>query len=635
MNGTAQFGVCIESSQHDGGRTMTGWSTWILWQRWRLLAVGLALGALMAPDALADFIRREVSPGVYATVKAGRRLSLECDPPPGKPGEALLRTVLADANAWSRYKGKGTVAIDFKKLRPAVQRRALLSVYTDDVVNEHGWTHFVADSRETLWTLSEWLTGRGDRYKQIMSHNDLSSSGLRPGQRIEIPRKLLSDVMRIPTPDRRLPVEAEFIEPDPAEASEGNEKPPSAASAKEVYAPKGPLHYRKDGNGAFAVYEFARGDTLYSAVGKRFTTATKHADVMTALEAIVARSGINDVRDIDAGTEVRIPIELLAKEFQPGTPAKIAAAPGDERVLQASQPKPAAKRSPRKPLSGVVIVLDPGHGGVATGAEHAPSGLYEDEIVYDICVRVYQILTAETDARVYLTMLDRSQGLKPTNQTRFQRDEDEEILTTPKPYANTHVKTSLYLRSYLANAIYRREVNRGVHPENIVFTSMHADSLGNTKARGTMVYVPSALLRGLTPAVHKSGSTYDQYNEVRQSPHIRSTRASRERDEMLSRQFAETLLDALGRHNPPIRRHLESEPIRDRVIRRGNVQYVPSIIKHNDIPTKVLVEVANVTNSTDRQRMADPEWRQWFAEAYVDALIAHFEPPARIARAGG
>jgi N-acetylmuramoyl-L-alanine amidase len=36
------------------------------------------------------------------------------------------------------------------------------------------------------------------------------------------------------------------------------------------------------------------------------------------------------------------------------------------------------------------------------------------------------------------------------------------------------------------------------------------------------------------------------------------------------------------------------------------------------------VEAANLTNQADRERLADPNWRQNFAEAYVDALKTHF-----------
>jgi N-acetylmuramoyl-L-alanine amidase len=38
----------------------------------------------------------------------------------------------------------------------------------------------------------------------------------------------------------------------------------------------------------------------------------------------------------------------------------------------------------------------------------------------------------------------------------------------------------------------------------------------------------------------------------------------------------------------------------------------------------VLIETANMTNETDCKRLADPKWRQDFAEAYVEALKIFF-----------
>ena len=81
---------------------------------------------------------------------------------------------------------------------------------------------------------------------------------------------------------------------------------------------------------------------------------------------------------------------------------------------------------------------------------------------------------------------------------------------------------------------------------------------------------------------------------------------------------------AVTSHNPPIQRHKTGDPIRGQIRQSGGIVYVPAVLQHNKIPTKVLIETANLTNATDRKRLTDPDWRQWFAEAYVDALKAHF-----------
>ena len=52
--------------------------------------------------------------------------------------------------------------------------------------------------------------------------------------------------------------------------------------------------------------------------------------------------------------------------------------------------------------------------------------------------------------------------------------------------------------------------------------------------------------------------------------------------------------------------------------------FLPGVLRYNNIPTKVLVEVANMNNEQDQQRLSNPLWRQWFAEAFVNALRATY-----------
>ncbi len=53
-------------------------------------------------------------------------------------------------------------------------------------------------------------------------------------------------------------------------------------------------------------------------------------------------------------------------------------------------------------IDGKVILLDPGHGGYDPGAVGA-GGLKEKDVNLDIALRVYQLLKANTNARVYIT----------------------------------------------------------------------------------------------------------------------------------------------------------------------------------------------------------------------------------------
>ena len=244
--------------------------------------------------------------------------------------------------------------------------------------------------------------------------------------------------------------------------------------------------------------------------------------------------------------------------------------------------------------------------------------MYEDELNYDVACRIKKILETKTSATVYMTLVDPSLGYKAVDHRTFVHDTDEELLTTPR-YPNQDAKTSANLRWFLANAIYASETAQGTDPRKIVFTSIHTDAIYNSRLRGAMVYIPGAKHR--TDSKRYTGSPYSRYREARQTPYQRPTLAQCRRDEALSRNLAEDIIEALGRRR--IRRHLEGPPIRSEIRRNGGA-YVPAVLRNTAIPTKVLVEMANITNATDRKRLADPEWRQTFAEAYVDALRAYY-----------
>ena len=187
-----------------------------------------------------------------------------------------------------------------------------------------------------------------------------------------------------------------------------------------------------------------------------------------------------------------------------------------------------------KDLEGVVVILDPGHGGRDQGTRNVKNGytIYEDEAAYDIVCRIKQVLETQTRAKVYVTMLDPDQQYTPADLDRFADDEDELVLVTPN-YKNEDAKVSVNLRWYLANSIFGKEVKGGADPRKVIFTSIHLDSLFDGKLRGTMVYIPGAANRRDS---ERGGpmATYGQYKEVQEAPEAKSTAADRRRDEALS-----------------------------------------------------------------------------------------------------
>lgn len=551
-----------------------------------LIAVHSARGA--------DVLRRSLEPGVTAIVKHGRNLGLEVQVPPGNRAEAFLQRFLAAQHEWDTYKGRLTVFIPLDRLKPEVQRKILLTIYPEDFVDGRGWTHSVVDDRETLWSLCEWVTGRGTNYRKVVDdpRNRLTTTTLKQGQRILIPAALLSDVMRAGT-------SAEAPEPSSALASKG-----------------GPLEYASDAKGAYAVYRLKRGEALFTSVVVCFTDFREHDDILEACRIISERSGIRDMRDIDAGRRIHIPVHLLSDRFKPAGSADRE----DYEATIREAKRLSSKRVKSKDLSDVVVILDPGHGGEDPGARHVASGLYEDEINYDIVCRIRRLLETETGAKVYVTVRDRSSGFKVTDRTRFYNDKDEELTTNPPYKNNGDASVSANLRWMLANSIYEKELARGVDPLKVIFTSIHTDSLFNERLRGAMIYIPGAKRRRGEET--RKASVYARYEEGRKHNRFSSNPAELRRDEALSRNFSVILLQELG--NKRIKRHDQGDAIRSQIRRGRSKVFVPAVLRNTKVPTKVLVETANLMNSTDRRRLADAWWRQQFALAYVDALKIHF-----------
>ncbi|MBI4557078.1 MAG: N-acetylmuramoyl-L-alanine amidase [Candidatus Hydrogenedentes bacterium] len=568
----------------------------------RTTGLYLWVGAIpfLALRADADVFRVPFDSHAHLLVHAGRGLFLECQPPGGGAGETVLKGYLLREEDSRVYAGKGRVAIPMRAIKPDVQRRMLLTAFPNDVVDERGWTHQVrfgdrAGESESLEALCEWLTGSATNAKWVIAENQLKTARLVPGQTVLIPARLLRDVMKTPTPKA---VEAEPVQLE------------IAAEA---------LTYGTDPNGPHALYRLKPGEALYTAVVVRFTDFEDNAAILEACETIRKRSGIPDVHHMPAGQKVLIPLEMLSDRFRPaGSPER---ADYEQRIQEAKQLKGQVKT---RDLDGVVVVIDPGHGGRDYGARNAKYGLYEDELNYELACRVKKLIETQTRAKVYMTLCDRSQGFEPASIRTFKHDTDEEVCTTP-PYRNsdrnpTDAKVSANLRWLLANAYYRRELAAGTDPKKMIFTSFHCDALFNEQLRGAMVYLPGAKHR--RDRETHSGRGYDQFKEVREQPYATSTAAERRRDEALSRNFAVTFLEALGRRR--IKRHSVGDPIRSQIRQDGGRVYVPSVLRNTMIPTKVLIESANLTNPDDCERVADPTWRQAFAEAYVDALKMYF-----------
>jgi N-acetylmuramoyl-L-alanine amidase len=559
-----------------------------------------------------EVIRRPLEPGLYALGKGGGTFGLEVVASQGGATQRVLGKYLAVESEWTMYRGRSSTFVPLARLKAEYRRRVLLTVFELDAVNADGWYHHTAFAAETLWAVSALITGNGSNATQILgaAFNDSLPPTLPRGTTVLIPATYLDPVMRQITPNR-VPAPSLFREPAP-----------------ELASLDGALRMGKDAQGRYAAYTLKRGESLYTSVVARFTDYHDNADILQACEAVAARSRIKDVRDIDTGSEIRIPLDMLSARYQPkGTPDR---EEYEKVIREAARIKGNQGRA--QGLAGVVVILDPGHGGQDPGARYTPDALFEDEINYDIVCRIKGLLERETHARVYVTMVDRSSQYTASGATRFGNDTDEELLTTPRHKNSDGATVSANLRWMLVNSIYQAETRRGVDPNKIVFTSVHTDMLYNEKLRGAMIYIPGAQYRRQEEV--RRDAVYAVYQEGKSYNHFTSSVSERRRDEALSRNFADAILVELAREQ--IKRHDQGDPVRAVVRKDRNQVYVPAVIRNTKVPTKVLVETANLNNATDRGRLADPSWRQQFAEAYVDALKRYYgsEVTTRVAQVG-
>ncbi len=549
-----------------------------------------------------EVVRHELASGAVAIVKHGRSLGLEVSPPRGRAAQPFLKRYLAIESGWSAYALRSSKAfVPFERLKQTVQRDVLLGVYPNDAVTAEGWIHTVQDDRETLSTISAWLTGAVSNYRAIMRHgqNNMDSFNLRTGQRFVIPIGLLRTAMRTPTPGRTVPLVS-------TQVNGGGSKV---------------LSYGSDSKGKYAAYKLRKGENLFTSVVARFTDFRDTPNVRDACRLIEKRNRIRDAKDMKIGQEIRIPLNLLADRYLPkGTTGRV----NYEAAIQATQVAKSVRRNKRVPLSRraastKVVILDPGHGGNDVGASHPKSGLYEDEINYDIVCRTRKLLE-EAGIKVYMTLIDRNQGLQPVKSVAYRVDRKEELTTNP-PYKNDKATPiGVYLRWMRTNKIYQEELNKGTRPEDIIFISVHTDSIMNSSVRGSMIYVPDAVLRRKSEAGTRA--IYARYEEGRNYNRYSATIAETVRDESMSRAFAEVMLEELG--NKRIKRHDRGDPIRSKIRRSPTSVFVPAVLRYNKVPTKVLIETANLVNATDRKWVADPWWRQQFSLAISDAVKRNF-----------
>jgi N-acetylmuramoyl-L-alanine amidase len=544
--------------------------------------------SLQLPESLRTF---EAGSGIRIYLSVENSLFLEVLRPAGATDESVARKVLRDPARWETLKafnpetaspGPRYVMIPYEDLKDAYKLLTVVRLFPEDRLEGDFWLHPVGRGRiptaaESLWHLALWLTGDGRNFETIAQMNEVKDLSPVAGQVLKIHVSLL------------LPI---FAAPAPQEVGE--------------------LRFGRDEHGDFASYRLKKGEAIYSAVVVRFTGLLDPDDVNQTASRVAQRSGIEDVRTMAVGAEVKIPRDLVLAEFLP---------PADPRRIEADLSRREVERfrnqAVSRHLDGVTVILDAGHGGRDIGA--ARNGVWESDYVYDVMCRIKQRLEKTTAAQVLVTIKDAQYGFRVFDTRKIPLNQNESIVTTPplKLASSAPNEVGVNLRWYLANSYFRSLARKGVDADKVVFASIHADSL-HPSLRGTMIYVPGEGYRGHTYGFR--GAVYHARKEVREQPYVSFTREQRQRSEGLSREFSAHLLKALRQRGVRIHPYL---PVRDRIIRRTR-PWVPAVLRCNQISVQILLEVCNINNPEDARLLTDPLFRQKIADAFVDALLAYY-----------
>ena len=260
---------------------------------------------------------------------------------------------------------------------------------------------------------------------------------------------------------------------------------------------------------------------------------------------------------------------LLTIRLDPATPEDFAAKAGQPEPAEWALPKAADLPKPLPRGTGpLVVVLDPGHGGIDPGAERDKT--YEKDIVLTFARELKEALLRAGGFTVVMT-----------------RDED--------------VFVPLETRISIASAA-------GAD----AFISIHADALAEGEAVGATIYTLSA------DASDRAAATLAERHDRDQ---LLSGVDLTDQDDMVA-----TVLMDLARTETQPRTEALAMDLRDAILGAGlKMHRVPlqsagfSVLKLPDIPS-ILLEIGFLSSARDHARMTDPAWRAQLAKAVVTGL---------------
>jgi len=228
-----------------------------------------------------------------------------------------------------------------------------------------------------------------------------------------------------------------------------------------------------------------------------------------------------------------------------------------------------------RPLLGVTVVLDPGHGGEDPGAVSAYG--VEAAYTYRAAVEIGALLRAQGATVLYSV---RSRTLDPAlaaSEPPLQIPTDARLAVNGEPIRARHSPRQLWLRAAFARRIWAAQV--GPDPaRHVFFLSLHLDDAQSPDIRGSLVCIDR---RRRPPAFGIALA-----RALVQDSLARPSSANNSQSGLSMRR--------LGVLNPDF----------------------------NPVPQSALLEMTTLSNFDDALRAADPQWRAQMAARIARAILA-------------
>jgi len=231
---------------------------------------------------------------------------------------------------------------------------------------------------------------------------------------------------------------------------------------------------------------------------------------------------------------------------------------------------------------GIVVAVDPGHGGEDPGAV-GRRGTYEKHVVLAIAKKLKRVLEADAGLRVVLT-----------------RDDDYFV-----PLAQRVAKA--------------RRVSADL------FVSVHADAFREPRARGSSVFALSE--NGATSAAARWLAEKENASDLIGGVSLPV------RDPLLARTLLDLSQTAQINDSLKVGRHVLAEIAEHNTLHKPAVEQAGfAVLKAPDIPS-ILVETAFISNPEEEQKLRSDRHQALFAESMGDGIRRYFAANPPLARA--